>query len=103
MTQIIRAFRFMKTAPIDKVMALVPPAYYGPDKDIYQRTLTSNRESEGILTVDGAVDEASARTTLRDLATFDPLLKGKEGTFDLGASYDNRFVEAANRALSPAK
>ena len=103
MTQIIRAFRFMKTAPIDKVMALVPPDYYGPDKDIYQRTLTNNRESEGVLTVDGAVDEASARTTLHDLATFDPQIKGKEGTFDLGASYDNRFVEAANRALSAAK
>jgi len=78
-------------------------AYYGPDKDIYQRTLTNNRESEGVFTIDGTVDEASARTTLRDLATFDPQLKGKEETFDLGASYDNRFVEAANRALSPAK
>jgi NitT/TauT family transport system substrate-binding protein len=103
MTQIIRAFRFMKTAPIDKVMALVPPAYYGPDKDIYQRTLTNNRESEGIFTDDGTTDEASARTTLHDLATFDPLLKGKENSFDIGASYDNRFVETANRALSPAK
>jgi NitT/TauT family transport system substrate-binding protein len=103
MTQIIRAFRFMKTAPIDQVMALVPPAYYGPDKDIYQRTLTNNRESEGVFTTDGTTDEASAQTTLRDLATFDPQLKGKEETFDLHASYDNRFVEAANRALSPAK
>lgn len=103
MTQIIRAFRFMKAAPIDQVMALVPPAYYGPDKDIYQRTLTNNRRTEGVLTEDGATDEASARTTLRDLATFDPQLKGKEAKFDLGASYDNRFVEAANRALGPAK
>ncbi|HWE72629.1 MAG TPA: ABC transporter substrate-binding protein [Stellaceae bacterium] len=103
MTQIIRAFRFIKTAPIDQVMALVPPAYYGPDKDIYQRTLTSNRTSEGVFTVDGATDEASARTTLHDLATFDPLLKGKEGAFNIGASYDNRFVEAANRTLDAAK
>jgi NitT/TauT family transport system substrate-binding protein len=102
MTQIIRAFHFMKGAPIEQVMALVPPAYYGPDKDIYQRTLTNNRESEGVFTADGTTDEASARTTLHDLATFDPQLKGKEEAFDLGASYDNRFVEAANRALSPA-
>jgi NitT/TauT family transport system substrate-binding protein len=103
MTQMIRAFRFVKTAPIDQVMALVPPAYYGPDKDIYQRTLTNNRTSEGVFTVDGATDEVSARTTLGDLATFDPQLKGKEATFDLAASYDNRFVEAANRALDQQK
>jgi NitT/TauT family transport system substrate-binding protein len=103
MTQIIRAFRFMKTAPIDDVMKLVPPQYYGPDKDIYQRTLTNNRESEGVFTEDGSTDAASARTTLRDLATFDPQLKGKEDAFDLAASYDNRFVDTANRSLSAAK
>jgi NitT/TauT family transport system substrate-binding protein len=103
MTQIIRAFRFMKTAPIDQVMALVPPAYYGPDKDIYLRTLTNNREGEGIFTIDGSTDEASARTTLHDLATFDPLLKGKEDAFNIGASYDNRFVDTANRTLSAGK
>jgi NitT/TauT family transport system substrate-binding protein len=103
MTQIIRAFRFMKTAPIDQVMALVPPAYYGPDKDIYQRTLLSNRQSEGVLTVDGTTDTASAKTTLMDLATFDPLLRGHEQSFDLAASIDNRFVDAANRALGPTK
>jgi NitT/TauT family transport system substrate-binding protein len=103
MTQIIRAFRFMKTAPIDQVMALVPPAYYGPDKEIYQRTLISNRTSAGVFTAGGATDEASARTTLHDLATFDPQLKGKEDAFNIGASYDNRFVEAANRTLDAAK
>src|ERR1700742_2092335 len=103
MTQIIRSFRFMKTAPIDEVMKLVPPQYYGPDKDIYRHTLTSNRESEGVFTTDGSTDEASARTTLRDLATFDPLLKGKEDTFNIGASYENRFVAAANQALGAAK
>jgi NitT/TauT family transport system substrate-binding protein len=103
MTQIIRAFRFMKTGPIDQVMALVPAAYYGPDKDIYQRTLTNNRTNEGVFTVDGSTDEASAKTTLHDLATFDPLLKGKEDAFNIAASYDNRFVDTANRALDAAK
>ena len=103
MTQIVRAFRFMKTAPIDQVMALVPATYYGPDKDIYQRTLLSNRQSEGVLTTDGTTDTASAKTTLMDLATFDPLLKGHEASFDLAASIDNRFVAAANKALGPAK
>src|ERR1700761_4605324 len=97
MTQIIRAFRFMKTAPIDQVMKLVPPEYYGPDKDIYQRTLISNRDSAGVLTTDGTTDTASAKTTLMDLATFDPLLKGHEQSFALAASIDNRFVDAANR------
>jgi NitT/TauT family transport system substrate-binding protein len=103
MTQIIRAFRFMKTAPIDDVMKLVPPAYYGPDKDIYRHTLQNNRDSEGVFTVDGTTDEASARTTLHDLATFDPLLKGKEDAFNIAASYDNRFVETANKTLGAGK
>jgi NitT/TauT family transport system substrate-binding protein len=102
-TQVIRAFRFMQHAPIDDVMKLVPAEYYGTDADIYRRTLVNNRNSPGVFAPSGAVDAESARATLYDLAVFDPALKGHEKEFDLAASYDNRFVDAANRQLGPAK
>lgn len=102
-TQVIRAFRFMQHAPIDQVMAQVPPEYYGTDQAIYRERLVRDRDSPGVYAADGAIDAASARTTLYDLATFDPVLKGKEKEFDLAASYDNQFVNEANRQLGPAK
>ena len=100
-TQIIRAFRYTKTAPMDELMSHVPPEYYGADKAIYAQRLAKDRASPGVLTTDGRVTLDAARTTLRDLATFDPVLKGKESAFDLPASFDNRFVEQANAALGP--
>ncbi len=102
MTQIIRAFRFMQHTPVEELVKLVPKSYYGNDIEIYTNTLLNDRK-RGVFTEDGMMDEASARTTLNDLATFDPQLKGKEKEFNLAASYDNRFVAEANKVLGPLK
>ena len=102
-TAVIRAFRFMQHAPVDEVMKLVPKEYYGPDSDIYRQTLITDRDVPGIFAPSGAIDVDSARTTLNDLAIFDPVLKGHEKDFDIAASYDNRFVDEANRKLGPTK
>jgi len=98
-TAVVRATRFLKHAPIDQVMAQVPPNFYGQDKEMYQAKLEYDRRTAGVYTKDGTITRDAARATLYALGNYDPVLKGKEGEFDLAASYDNRFVRKANGTL----
>jgi NitT/TauT family transport system substrate-binding protein len=90
----VRALLWLHKASPDKVVATVPPEYYGDDKETYKAALLKNIEG---FSPDGKMSIEAAHHVYKILDAFEPAVKGKE--IDLARTFDNRFVEAALRKL----
>ncbi len=92
----VRALRFAKTSPIEKILAVIPADYYSGDKDTYKAALAKSIES---YSPDGRFSLEGARNVYKVLKLFEPSVMA--ATIDVAETFDNRFVEAA--AKRPAK
>lgn len=87
----VRGLRWLAKASPDDVMNLVPPEYFGNDKELYRTALTKNF---GSYSKDGRFSMESAERVLKVLKAFDPTVQ--QATIDLSRTYDDRFVAKAN-------
>jgi len=61
----VRTMKWMQTASIDDMIAIIPADYFGSDKELYKRSLAANRAG---FTRDGELTLALAETTYRSVA-----------------------------------
>jgi NitT/TauT family transport system substrate-binding protein len=90
----VRALLWLHKSSPDKIVATVPPEYYGDDKETYKAALLKNIEG---FSADGKMSIEAAHHVYKILDAFEPAVKGKQ--IDLARTFDNRFVEAALRKL----
>ena len=86
----VRALRFVKTAPVEKVVEAVPPEYYAGDKETWVAALQKavpGYSADGKFTLEGA------SAVYKVLKLFEPSVM--KATIDLPRTFDNRFVEKA--------
>ena len=72
---------------------LVPPEYYGDDRELYRTVVEKNR---GQFSKDGRVTMAMAENVLRIIAMSDDSVKAAK--IDLAQTFDNSFLEKAQTA-----
>lgn len=89
---ILQAERWMAQATPEQVAAAVPTQYALADKDVFARAYAN---MHNCISRDGLMTDAAAHTVHDVLAAFDPGV-GK-ASIDLKATYDNRFVENADK------
>ncbi|MBU6488694.1 MAG: ABC transporter substrate-binding protein [Burkholderiales bacterium] len=89
---ILEAERWMAHATPEQVAAAVPPQYALADKDVFARAYANMQRC---ISRDGLMTDAAAHTVRDVLAAFDPEIA--KASIDLKATYDNRFVENADK------
>jgi NitT/TauT family transport system substrate-binding protein len=89
---ILEAERWMAQATPEQVAAAVPAQYALADKDVFVRAYAN---MQNCTSRDGLMTDAAAHTVHDVLAAFDPEI-GK-ASIDLKATYDNHFVENADK------
>ena len=87
---IVRAEKWMAEATPEQVFDSLPSDYMVNDKALFVRAYG---KLQRCLSRDGVLTEAAARTVRDVLAAFDPAIAAAR--IDLGATYDNSFVEKA--------
>jgi NitT/TauT family transport system substrate-binding protein len=87
----IRAMVWMTKAPLDEIIAKVPPEYI-KDKDQYRRMLARNIAA---MQFDGRLTEAMSKNALQSILMFQPNLSTAK--IDLTKTYTNRFTDEALR------
>src|SRR5262249_10386775 len=86
---VVRALQWLQKASNDEIMAIVPPDYIGPDRELYKQALIANR---GNFTPDGRVTPELARNTL-EMLKIGPLADAKN--LNIEDTYAGQFVEQA--------
>lgn len=86
----VRALRFLKTTPVDKVMEAVPKEYYAGDKETWKASLV---KAIPAYSADGKFSMVGAETVYKVLKLFDPSVM--KADIALAATFDNRFVDKA--------
>jgi NitT/TauT family transport system substrate-binding protein len=86
----VRALLWLGKASDDQVIAIVPPEYYGNEREIYKLALQRNREG---FSPDGRNSIEAAQHVYKVLEAFEPAVKGAK--IDLTKTFDNHYVEAA--------
>ncbi|MDR5833926.1 ABC transporter substrate-binding protein [Caballeronia sp. LZ034LL] len=89
---IVETERWMAHATPEQVAAAVPPQYALAEKDVFARAYAN---MQSCISRDGLMTDAAARTVHDVLTAFDPDLG--HAPIDLKATYDNRFVENADK------
>jgi NitT/TauT family transport system substrate-binding protein len=87
----VRGLRWLAKAAPDDVMGLVPPEYFGNDRELYRTALVKNF---GSYSKDGRFSEESAGRVLKVLKAFDPTVQ--QASIDLARTFDDRFVAKAD-------
>jgi NitT/TauT family transport system substrate-binding protein len=93
----VRAVQFARTAPLDKIVATVPPEYYGSEKENWKAALAKNVDA---YSPDGRISPEGARNVYNVLKMFEPSVMS--ASIEVDKTFDNRFVEAFHKA-HPAK
>jgi NitT/TauT family transport system substrate-binding protein len=88
----VRALLFLQKSSVDQILSIVPPEYYGDDKEMYKAAFLKNKEG---FSADGRMSIEAAEHVYKILDAFEPAVKGKK--IDLKQTFDNRYVEAALR------
>lgn len=89
---ILEAERWMAHATPEQVAAAVPQQYSLAEKDVFARAYAN---MQSCISRDGLMTDAAARTVHDVLTAFDPGVG--PASIDLKATYDNRFVENADK------
>jgi NitT/TauT family transport system substrate-binding protein len=90
---IVRVFRWLRTADVDKIISVLPPEYVEANRDLYRRSILNNI---GSWSKDGLISKAAADTILLNVARFDPSIDRIK--IDISKTYTNVFVERALKA-----
>lgn len=91
---IVRVFRWLRTADVDKIISVLPPEYTGGNRDLYRQSIQNNI---GSWSKNGIVSQEAAETVLRNVARFDPSIDPKK--IDVSKTYNNTFTEQALKAF----
>ena len=86
----VRALRFLKTQPVDKVMGVVPPEYYAGDKETWRAAL---QKAVAGYSADGKFSVEGAESVYKVLKLFEPSVMNAK--VDLARTFDNRFADKA--------
>ncbi len=86
---VVRAERWMAQATPDQIADALPEEYLLGNRGTYLAALGAMRSC---YSPDGLMSQAAAETVLRVLRAFDETVR--DATIDLGATYDNRYVQA---------
>ncbi len=87
----VRGLKWLAKATPDDVMALVPPEYFGADKELYRSALAKNF---GSYSKDGQFSMDAAERVMKVLKAFDGTVQ--QASIDLSRTFDNRFTAKAN-------
>ncbi len=87
---IVRGLKWLQTAGPGDLIKTVPEPYLLGDRALYLASFTKVRES---ISPDGMLPDDGARTALKALASFDPLVRPEK--IDLTKTYTNDFARRA--------
>ncbi len=93
-TAMVRTLKWLAGATPDDILAKLPPDFYQQNPSVYREALRRNLPS---FSPDGLLARPAAESVLKAMVKFDPELAGAK--VDLDATYQNRFVEQALKAL----
>jgi NitT/TauT family transport system substrate-binding protein len=91
---ITRANHLIATASLDEIAASVPPEDLQGDRDLFLRAFQNTRE---MYSPDGVIMPGSPERALKMVEGFDEEVRNTK--IDLPRTYDNTFVERANKRL----
>jgi NitT/TauT family transport system substrate-binding protein len=86
---VVRTMLWVTKAPIEDVIAKVPPQYI-KDKEQYRQMLKGNISA---MQFDGKINDEMAKNAMDSVSIFEPQLRTAH--VDLTATYTNRFVDEA--------
>ena len=87
---VVRVFRWLRSADVDKIIAVLPHEYVEANRDLYRRSILNNI---GSWSKSGLISKAAADTVLLNVARFDPSIDRNK--IDISKTYTNVFVERA--------
>lgn len=87
---VVRVFRWLRTADVDKIISVLPPEYTGGSRDLYRQSIQAN---VGSWSKEGLVSKEAAETVLRNVARFDKSIDPQK--IDVAKTFNNKFVEQA--------
>ena len=90
----VRTLAWMKKATADEIVAKLPADFYQANPAVYRKALESNLPS---FSPDGLMPPDAPANVLRAMTRFDPAIASAK--IDMGTTHDNRFVEAALKAV----
>lgn len=90
----VRTLDWMRKASSDEIVAKLPAEFYQGNPAVYRKALESNLPS---FSPDGLMPPDAPANVLKAMARFDPAIAAAR--IDMPATYDNRFVEAALKAV----
>jgi NitT/TauT family transport system substrate-binding protein len=91
---LVKALKWLQTAGPRDLIRSMPEAYLLGDRGLYLAIYSNIRES---ISVDGVIEEDAARTALRVMANFDPLVKPER--FDMSKAYTNVYAKQSKLQL----
>ena len=94
----VRGLKWMQEASPQQILSAVPEEYLLGNKAMYLFAFNNVRPA---YSKDGYFSEAGAKTTLKALASFNPLVKPE--TINLAETYTNEFVKKAHAKLDQKK
>jgi NitT/TauT family transport system substrate-binding protein len=89
---LVKAVKWLHTAPNDEITKLLPQEFYGGDKDIFDRVLTANK---GIYTDDGRTSAQEQQNAYQQVLDTGRLAKSQP--IDLSEIFVPDFVDRANK------
>jgi NitT/TauT family transport system substrate-binding protein len=90
----VRTLAWMKSATPDEIIAKLPADFHQGNPAVYRKALESNLPS---FSPDGLMPPDAPGNVLKAMARFDAAIASAR--IDMGTTYDNRFVEAALKAV----
>lgn len=83
---IVHALQWLKKATPEQVTSIVPPSYYGNNRDLYKELVARAQE---MYSSDGVIELPFAENSYRVLTEYHQM----SGTIDIKETFDNSFVE----------
>ena len=87
---IVHGLKWLQTAGPSDIIKAVPEVYLLGDRALYLASFNKVREA---ISIDGVLPEEGARTALKAMASFEPMVKA--GKIELGKTYTNEFARRA--------
>jgi NitT/TauT family transport system substrate-binding protein len=87
---IVKSLKWIQTAGPRDLIRSVPESYLLGDRGLYLATFNNLRES---ISLDGLIHDDAAKTSLRVMADFDPLVRLER--LDIGKGYTNVYAKQA--------
>lgn len=88
----LRAEKFLQTASAEQIIDALPKSYLTGDRAMFLKAIEHTRT---VYSTDGRYDLEGAKAVLSVLAGSEPSVAAAQDRIDLGATFTNKFVDAA--------